>query len=92
MPFYTYILRSITFDRLYIGHTQDIDLRIQQHNDGLTRSTVNKGPWEILHYEIFQNREEARALEHRLKKWKNPTRVREWITQKKSPENTDKHL
>lgn len=32
-------------DRYYVGSTQDIDLRIERHNSGTTRSTKAGVPW-----------------------------------------------
>src|SRR5690606_12001083 len=46
MPFHVYILQSKTSGRLYIGHTQDLERRMQEHAAGQTRSTRGRGPWK----------------------------------------------
>jgi len=83
MPFYTYILQSQKSGKLYIGHTGNISVRVAQHNEGMTTSTRGKGPWEILHYAVFETREEAMVMEYKLKKWKSKIRVLEWIEREK---------
>ena len=34
--------------RRYIGFTENVALRVQQHNSGMTPSTRGKGPWELI--------------------------------------------
>ena len=43
--FYVYINHSITFDKYYIGQTQDFNKRIDLHNNGLVKSTKPYIPW-----------------------------------------------
>ncbi|HDM78918.1 MAG TPA: hypothetical protein ENG51_21030 [Deltaproteobacteria bacterium] len=33
MPFWTYVLRSQSTGKLYIGHTSDLKRRLREHND-----------------------------------------------------------
>ena len=47
-----YIIKSEKTGRQYIGYTEDIDKRLKEHNDGKTRSTKNKGPWNLLYQEM----------------------------------------
>ncbi|HEY5534834.1 MAG TPA: GIY-YIG nuclease family protein [Ignavibacteria bacterium] len=42
--FCTYVLKSIKNDRFYVGHTQNIEKRLQEHNNNESKSTKNKGP------------------------------------------------
>ncbi len=57
--YYTYILKSIHFDRHYFGHTHDLDTRLKRHNQGKVRSTKAYRPWKIVYYETFSTRSEA---------------------------------
>ncbi len=57
--FYTYILRSLRFNRHYIGHTENLTKRLESHNRGKVRSTKAYRPWEIIYYETFTTRSEA---------------------------------
>ncbi len=37
--FYLYILYSSKLDRYYVGHTENIELRLIQHNNGISAFT-----------------------------------------------------
>ena len=79
MPFWTYILRSESTDKMYIGHTSDLERRLREHNDkqvGKLRYTrKQKGPWKLIHSEQFSNRSQAMKREKDLKGGKG----RQWI-------------
>jgi len=49
--FFTYILQSAKSGRYYIGHTEDIQKRLERHNTGKVTATKNKGPWSLNYYE-----------------------------------------
>ena len=61
--FFVYVLRSQRDGTLYIGLTQDVARRLQQHNRGHERSTRAKRPFALLLSEGFETREAARARE-----------------------------
>ncbi len=61
--FYVYVLRSQRDSTLYIGHTQDLARRLQQHNRGHERSTRAKRPFALLLFERFETRAAARTRE-----------------------------
>ena len=65
--FYTYVLFSEKFDRLYIGQTEDLTKRIESHNAGLVKSTKHYIPWRIIHFEEFYSRAEEMKKEKQLK-------------------------
>ena len=67
MVFYVYVLRSLTAGRLYVGFTSDLTQRLGQHNEGLTKSTKNRGPWKLVYQEEFATRTEAVRRERFLK-------------------------
>jgi putative endonuclease len=56
--------------RFYIGFSENMTLRIQQHNTGLTRSTRSKGPWELAWQSDALALADARKLELDLKRQK----------------------
>lgn len=71
MPWYTYILRSIKSGKHYIGSTNNIERRLQEHNSGKTKSTRNKGPWEIIYTtEKYKTKIDARKRELKIKSYK----------------------
>src|SRR5713101_4418930 len=57
--------------KLYIGQTRNLSHRLHQHNDPahtLTRTTKRfRGPWELVHSEIFPSRSAALVREKALK-------------------------
>jgi len=64
-----YVLRN-SAGRLYIGLSENVHLRLEQHNNGLSRWTKNKGPWEIFWQSSFMTLSDARKLENKLKRQK----------------------
>ena len=75
MPFYVYVLESLSTGRLYTGHTKNLDERVDQHNSGKSRYTRGRGPWRLMFYEEFASRGEAVIRERFLK----TGRGRDWI-------------
>jgi putative endonuclease len=71
MNYTVYILYSISFDSFYIGYSRDINVRLSQHNEGLTKSTKAKRPWKIVYTETFITKTEAMARERFLKNQRN---------------------
>ena len=69
--YYTYIIESITNQRWYIGHTNDIDRRLSEHNSGQNKSTKGKGPWKLIFLKSFDNNLDANKFELKLKKLRN---------------------
>ena len=53
--------------RIYVGFTNDVERRIREHNQGLTKSTKGYRPWELIYKEELASRIEARAREKYLK-------------------------
>ena len=69
--FSTYILKSETTGRFYIGSTADLDDRLRRHNEGREKSTKARGPWVMLFCKDFETRSEAIKYERYLKSLKN---------------------
>jgi putative endonuclease len=57
--YYAYIIQSLKDDSLYKGHTENLELRLNQHNKGRTKYTASRSPWKLIYFEEFQSREEA---------------------------------
>jgi putative endonuclease len=71
MLFYAYILESDKSGRYYIGHTSDLNKRIETHNSGRVKATRNKGPWKCVYFEEFNTKLEANRRELEVKKKKS---------------------
>lgn len=68
--YFVYIVRSLKDHKFYTGHTDDnIEERLRAHNKGVksTPSTLHRGPFELIHVEITQDRSEARKMEKYFK-------------------------
>lgn len=69
MPFWTYILRCAD-GSYYTGHTDNLDLRIAQHDDGTFPGyTHDRRPLQLVWADEFHTREEALDNELRVKSW-----------------------
>lgn len=62
-----YVLQSTIAHKTYVGMTDDLERRIIEHNAGHSTYTKKFLPWEIIHTELFEIREEARKREKYLK-------------------------
>jgi len=69
--YYTYILYSCKTDHYYIGHTHDLELRLERHNDGWSRSTKSGIPWKIIYYEEYSTKSDANKRELEIKRKKS---------------------
>ena len=49
--YYTYVLRSLKDDKLYIGKSDDLKKRKIGHDKGLVLSTKYRRPLELVYYE-----------------------------------------
>lgn len=47
--YYTYALYSETLDRLYIGQTQHLQIRINEHLRGFSKYTKRAKDWDEIH-------------------------------------------
>jgi len=69
--FYVYILESKKDNSFYIGQTDDLEKRLDFHNQGLSKYTSRKLPWHIVYFEEYTTRKEALQRERFLKKQRN---------------------
>ncbi len=65
--FYTYVLKSAKDKELYIGFTDNLKVRLQQHNKGLVFSTKSRIPLILVYYEACLSKEKAIKREKSLK-------------------------
>ncbi|MBI2337615.1 GIY-YIG nuclease family protein [Candidatus Daviesbacteria bacterium] len=65
--YYVYILFSLKDKGLYIGFTTNLRSRLSTHARGEVKSTTNRRPLKLIHYEYFINEDDARAREVFLK-------------------------
>ena len=72
-----YILASKRNGTLYIGVTSDLVKRVCEHKDGLIEGfTKEYGVTLLVHFEVFEDVNEAILREKRLKKWNRDWKIR----------------
>ena len=67
MAFYVYIIKSLKDGSYYVGSTHDLDARIQRHNQGRSKYTKAKRPWQLTFYEEHPDRSSAMKREYEIK-------------------------
>jgi len=78
--FYVYVLRSVNFERNYIGFTKNVKNRLKQHNSGKTKSTKPYKPWRLLFFESYNTKTEAIDRERFLKSGKGRELIKQQIS------------
>jgi len=65
---YFYVL-TCSDGSLYGGYTNDLDRRIEQHNEGKgAKYTRGRGPVKLTYYQVFASKGEALRAEYQFKK------------------------
>jgi putative endonuclease len=64
---FVYLIKSKTSKAIYIGFTNNLKRRLEEHNGDKSFSTKNKGPWELVYCEAYKSYEDAKERESRLK-------------------------
>jgi putative endonuclease len=67
MAYYVYILQSELDESFYIGSTQNLDERMQRHNQGRFVYTKAKRPWKLVYFEKYPDRSSVVERENQIK-------------------------
>ena len=66
--YYVYLLRSLKDPtKTYIGHTNNLEQRLEKHNSGGSIATEDFRPWKLVAYIALDSAEKALSLEQYLK-------------------------
>jgi putative endonuclease len=65
--FYVYLLHSAKDNGFYIGYSTDLKRRLGEHARGASFATKSRGPWKLIYYEAYAEREDAEGREKFLK-------------------------
>ncbi|HEY4486774.1 MAG TPA: GIY-YIG nuclease family protein [Candidatus Paceibacterota bacterium] len=65
--FYLYVLGSKKDKDLYIGSTNNLKKRLEEHNSGKVPATKPRIPFKLLYYESYFAEQDARKRESSLK-------------------------
>ena len=69
MAFWVYILRCADAS-YYVGHTDNLDVRVAQHQSGdVDGYTKSRRPVRLVYRESFATRDDAFVAERQLKGW-----------------------
>jgi putative endonuclease len=64
---FVYIIKSKASEFIYIGSTNDLARRLQEHNDLKSQSTKSYAPFDIIAYVAVNSEIKARELEKYFK-------------------------
>lgn len=88
MPYYVYILASRRYGTLYIGVTNDLARRLEQHRSGAVSSfTRTYRVFRLVYVEIFDDPVSAITREKQMKKWNRDWKIR--LIEEKNPDWSD---
>jgi putative endonuclease len=65
--FNVYVLKSIGTGKIYIGHTNELQKRLLEHQSGFSAATKHARDWELIHFEEYPDRALAMKRETYLK-------------------------
>ena len=82
--YYVYVLQSDKDQMFYVGYTNDITRRLNEHTNGLVTSTKKRLPMQLVYWEGCLNQQDATRREKYLKTaWGKryiKNRVRNYLT------------
>ena len=76
--YYVYVLVNDE-DTKYIGYTDDLRRRIEQHKNGESRYTKGHRNWKLCYYEAFTSKKDAILREKALKR---SGQSRRWLNER----------
>ncbi len=71
--FSVYVLKSKKDNKLYIGYTDDLERRFAEHNKGHNVSTKHRAPFQLIYYESYRAKADAKFREKQLKRFSGAT-------------------
>lgn len=76
---YVYILCSLKDGLFYIGYSEDLKTRVNDHNKGKNISTKNRRPLELIFYESFPEKADALRRESYFKTTKGKATLKQML-------------
>lgn len=74
--YYVYVLDNSSKNFIYVGYSENLKNRLISHNKGENKSTKFYIPLELIHYEAYKNRADAKRREEYLKTTKGKTTLK----------------
>ena len=78
MSYCVYIIYSEKLDRYYVGYSENITIRLEQHNKGLSAFTAKVSDWKIVYQKSFPTRQQAHQREKKIKSKKSRKYI-QWL-------------
>ncbi|MBZ0326719.1 MAG: GIY-YIG nuclease family protein [Altibacter sp.] len=69
--YFVYIIESERDGTYYIGQSDNLEKRLELHNNGFSKYTSRKLPWKLVYYESYPSRKESIVRERFLKQQRN---------------------
>ena len=79
LAFFVYAIKSLENERIYIGHTNDPNTRLDYHNAGYVKSTAKHRPWVLVGLEEVATKSQAMWVEGALKRSRG--RRMKWLSE-----------
>ncbi|MBU0963539.1 GIY-YIG nuclease family protein [Patescibacteria group bacterium] len=74
--YYIYIIFSKKLNKKYIGFTNNVNRRLEQHKSGKSKFTSKAKDWNLIYYEAFLTKKDAYSEEKFLKSGKGRERLK----------------
>jgi putative endonuclease len=77
MSFYVYMMASGPYGTLYVGHTDDLAKRVEDHKQKVRPKsfTAKYGVDKLVWFETFELRENAFRRERQMKEWRRKWKI-----------------
>lgn len=85
--YYVYFLKSIKQGRLYIGYTNDLKRRLEEHNAGQSTYTNKYKPWKVETYVTTEYEHTAKLVEKYFKSNSGKEAVKRHVEKKPAYNN-----
>lgn len=74
--YYVYIIYSDKLNKKYIGYSENLKNRLEEHNRGKSSFCSRGENWKLIYYEVFKSEKDARREEQFLKSGKGRERLK----------------
>ena len=80
--YFVYAIHNSNHNKLYIGQTHDLDLRIKMHNEKILEKSYTsrfEGEWKLIYSEKAETRQAALKRERQLKSYRGRQFLKQYI-------------
>jgi len=86
MFYYTYVLTSLKDEKYYIGWSNNLKKRFEEHKQGKVSATKNRRPLKLIYYEACLNKNKATEREKYFKTGFGRRYLKQRLKMKKLPQ------